>query len=217
MKHIKLILSLPLICGLALVTTPLYAQGQGKGRDKQEERAKEAGEGAARGQGKPAQAGHGKDQAEGRGRSNEMSGKHADELEDEREARGRSEQGVKHEKGPRRKRVGAQDDAKQGNAYGGSKGEVNGREFGQARAEDARVRNAERRAVAAEVLAEKEALRAAAKTRIGRARTALEAAKASGSMSPEEVEQREQAIQKAEARLEELDASLEKAKATIGG
>lgn len=106
-------------------------------------------------------------------------------------------------------------DKGKGHAYGKDKGDMSGREFGQARATAARAHHQEKKEEAAVSVTEARELATEAEQRLSRARTALAAARESGKFSAEELAQREAAIERAAAKLSALQASTAKTAGTL--
>lgn len=100
------------------------------------------------------------------------------------------------------------DDVDDGNAYGKYKGDMSGREFGQARAAEAKnmVNNE------MEVIREKELLVDRSRRRIETARSRADEAHKNNEITDEELEERNEKIRKAEEKLNELDDTIKKGK-----
>ena len=109
-------------------------------------------------------------------------------------------------KGNARARAGKQNQG-QGNAYGKNKGEMSGREFGQARAAAAKKLQEEISALD-EKVTEGEEMAEEARTRIRQAEENLENAEGDSTV----INRREERVEKAKEQLSELEVMLEKQK-----
>ncbi len=99
-----------------------------------------------------------------------------------------------------------------GNAYGRNKGGLEGRDFGQARAEEARMKNQEKKSELDKKVEDGEQKSAQARERIRVAREKLEKQKASGKVKDDEYQQKKGKIDAAEKAVNDLEEKIKKGK-----
>ena len=221
----KTFVSILVVLSALLFIQPVQAQGQGKGKEKQEQRTKEKEkkdpaselEKPERADQKPAlPPGQNKDKSQ-RPEKTER------ERPEAKEPRGDRDDDDVYERPDRDdddfyEKPEREAGQKNGNAYGRNKGGLEGRAFGQARAEAARAQNDVRRNEARLELDRAENIEVIAREKIGRAKRALEEAKIAGTLSEEELARRAGAIRKAEERLKEVETAARKTReASTGG
>ena len=97
--------------------------------------------------------------------------------------------------------------ANEGNQYGKNKGDLKGKEFGQARAAEAKSKLQEKE----KSLENKEELISQSNKRLAAAKERLEKAKAEGTLTEEQIKEKEAIIDKVEGRTKRLKESLEEA------
>lgn len=100
----------------------------------------------------------------------------------------------------------------QGNAYGKNKGDLQGKEFGQERAEQARLSQETKSKELNETILQGEEKVKEARERIRVAKEKLEQDKKEGRISDQVFQERKERISKAEQALSELEVSIEKGK-----
>jgi len=99
-----------------------------------------------------------------------------------------------------------------GNAYGKNKGGLEGRDFGQARAEAARMQQQEKKAELDRTVTDNEGKITQAKEKIKVAREDLEKQKASGKVKEKEYQERKGKIDNAERAVNDLEQKIQKGK-----
>ncbi|HNS17156.1 MAG TPA: hypothetical protein PKH94_09845 [Bacteroidales bacterium] len=100
----------------------------------------------------------------------------------------------------------------QGNAYGKNKGDLQGKEFGQQRAEEARLNRDVKGKELDEKIVQGEAKAKEARERIERAKAQLEKDKKEGKITEQIYQERKERISKAEQALSNLEFSIQKGK-----
>ncbi len=103
-----------------------------------------------------------------------------------------------------------------GNAYGKNKGGLEGRDFGQARAEEARMKHQERKSELDRKVEEGELRSVQARERIRVAREELEKEKASRRINEEAYQQKKEKIDNAEKAVTDLEEKIKKGKGVPG-
>ncbi len=103
-----------------------------------------------------------------------------------------------------------------GNAYGRNKGGIEGRDFGQARAEEARMKHQEKKSELDRKVEDGELRTVEARERIRVAREELEKEKASKKISDEAYQQKKEKIDKAEKAVSDLEEKIRKGKSVPG-
>lgn len=136
-----------------------------------------------------------------------------DEEERVREAAQKEEERIRDMEGG--KKYKARDKGK-GNAYGRNKGGLEGRDFGQARAEEARMKHQERRSELDRKVEDGEQKMVQARERIRIARENLEKEKASKRIPEDVYQQRKEKIDNAEKAVTELGEKIQKGKKLPG-
>ena len=103
-----------------------------------------------------------------------------------------------------------------GNAYGRNKGGLEGRDFGQARAEEARMKNQEKKSELDRRVEDGEQKTVQARERIRVAREDLEKEKASKKISDQAYQQKKEKIDNAEKAVTDLEEKIKKSKSVPG-
>lgn len=104
----------------------------------------------------------------------------------------------------------------QGNAYGRNKGGLEGRDFGQARAEEARMKNQEKKSELDRRVEDGEQKTIQARERIRVAREDLEKEKTSKKITDEAYQQKKEKIDNAEKAVTDLEEKIKKGKGVPG-
>lgn len=136
-----------------------------------------------------------------------------DEEERVREAAQKEEERIRDMEGGRKDK--ARDKGK-GNAYGRNKGGLEGRDFGQARAEEARMKHQERRSELDRKVEDGEQKMVQARERIRVAREDLEKEKASKRIPEDVYQQKKEKIDNAEKAVTELEEKIQKGRKLPG-
>ena len=191
MKNITRNISLALTIGLSVLTADMALAQQGKGNKKSEVAEEEH-----------ASKQHGKsDKAKEKESGNRPTDPRARAEERRAEAKAKAQQqGNKAEEKEAK--------GNNGNAYGKNKGELSGREFGQARAAAAQLNNQEKQEKLSKVVTEGDAKVTEARGRVARALEELERNRKARSISDAEYNERKARITRAEQAIQVLEQKV---------
>lgn len=214
MKTISFLLfSFMLLFSLSAQNEQGQAKGKGHNKAKQElkgqERALEAKNKEVRGDGNTAAKAKRQNTLEHKGNNGHSAGNGKSE-EHRNDNTTESPKNASNEKHSNQKKANNEPKS-EGHAYGKNKEGLEGKEFGQARATEARTRNTELKEQVNEDIKTGENRSSDAKSRIDRARQVFEKAKKSGDLSEDDISKREAALQRAEDKLKILESSLQNA------
>lgn len=209
----------PILLAFALVMTIptlFFAQGQGKGLDKEKANKKEVGsQDKMRSQDKSkAQKGHeGHDHGptDAQGKPDEMRPQPADP--NDQKTRGKAP----GEAGPSDDQTAKDKGDNKGNAYGKDKGDMSGREFGQNRAAEARSKNQAKKAETKRSVETGDSKVTEARDRIKKSKDKLEKDKKAKKVNDKQYEERKKKIEEVEKQTDELERKIKIAKPQVEG
>ncbi|WP_162427832.1 hypothetical protein [Pontibacter pudoricolor] len=199
MKNITRHISLALTIGISVLTTDLALAQQGKGHKKEEEQTT---------------------QQKGRAdqdKEKEHSNRPANPRERAAKRRAEAKANAQHNKAEEKSAKGnnGKDKANNGNAYGKNKGELSGREFGQARAAAARLSNEEKQEKLNKVVTEGDEKVTEARGRVARALEELERNRKANTISDAEYNERKAKITRVEKAIQVLEEKVRDGKQLV--
>jgi colicin import membrane protein len=199
MKNITRTISLALTIGISVLAADMALAQQGKGNKKEEEQTNQQ-------KGKS-------EQAKGKEHSNRPANPRERAEERGAEAKANAQHNKAEEKSAKGNKGKDDDKTNNGNAYGKNKGELSGREFGQARAASARLNNEEKQEKLNKVVTEGDEKVTEARGRVARALEELERNRKARTISDAEYNEKKARITRAEQAIQVLEEKVREGKA----